>query len=71
MSIYASIHILEYAKAFVLLLYPTYRAEKAVLARGEKLLERVTIPGLRRLLLEANDELARSIRCRELQAKGR
>jgi aminopeptidase N len=57
----------EYAKAFVLLLYPSYRAEREVLARGERLLERVTVPGLRRLLLEANDELLRSIRCREFE----
>lgn len=57
----------EYARAFVLLLYPSTRAEPAVLARAQQLLARVEAPGLRRLLLEANDELARSIRCRELQ----
>ncbi|MBI3724490.1 aminopeptidase N [bacterium] len=61
----------EYAKSFVLLLYPTYRAERAVLAKGEALLGKVTIPGLVRLLKESNDELARSIRCREYQASSR
>ena len=61
----------EYAKAFVLLLYPTYRAERSVLAKGEALLSKVTIPGLVRLLKEANDELLRSIKCREFQASSR
>jgi aminopeptidase N len=59
----------EYAKAFALLLYPTYRAERPVLAKGEALLEKTTGATLRRLLREANDELLRSIRCREYQAK--
>ena len=58
----------EYARAFVLLLYPSTRAEPAVLARARRLLESVTTPGLRRLLLESNDELSRSIRCRTLEA---
>ncbi len=58
----------EYAKAFCLSLYPTYRAERAVLARGEALLEKTTNPTLRRMLKESNDELLRAIRCRELLA---
>jgi aminopeptidase N len=56
----------EYAKAFCLLLYPTYRAERPVLARAEALLEKTHHTTLRRMLKEANDELLRAIRCREV-----
>lgn len=56
----------EYAKAFCLLLYPSYRAERPVLAKAEALLDRTTNPTLKRMIREANDELLRAIRCREV-----
>jgi aminopeptidase N len=56
----------EYAKAFCLLLYPGTRAERPVLAKAEALLEKTHGATLRRMLKEANDELLRAIRCREV-----
>ncbi|GAB4325214.1 MAG: aminopeptidase N [Dehalococcoidia bacterium] len=56
----------EFATEFFGALFPSYRVEEAVLERSRRLLETLE-PGqvvLRRMLLEANDEMERSLKCR-------
>jgi aminopeptidase N len=58
----------EFASDFFRSLFPSYRVEAAVVERGERLLATVgeELPTLARTIREANDELARAIRCRAL-----
>lgn len=60
----------EYARDYFGALFPSYRVEDPVLERSENLLAQVRGEGpvLERLLREANDDLARAIRCRDFAA---
>lgn len=62
----------EFATAYFQHLFPAYRTDPGVLARSEALLALLggQMPVLTRMLREANDELARSIACRDLAARG-
>ena len=60
----------EFSRAFFGALFPGHRVERVTLERSEALLRTLgdDQPLLRRMLLEANDDLARAIRCREFAA---
>ncbi len=60
----------EYASDFFGALFPGYRVEGAILTRSEALLStaEADLPVLARMLREANDDLARAIRCRAFAA---
>ncbi len=57
----------EFAASYFARLFPGYLVEPSTLARTERLLERLdrAQPRLRRMLLEAQDELARAVACRD------
>jgi aminopeptidase N len=52
-------------------LFPSYRVERGILERSQALLAEVgdELPALARMLREANDDLERSIKCREFAQK--
>jgi aminopeptidase N len=56
----------EFASDYFTALFPGYRVEQALLDRSERLLGEAgnELPNLARMLREANDDLARAIRCR-------
>jgi aminopeptidase N len=56
----------EFQRDYFGSLFPSYRVEESTLGRSESVLAETAdeLPVLRRLLREANDELARAIRCR-------
>ena len=56
----------HFAQSYFGALFPGYRVEQALLDRSQALLENIPESNqlLRRMLLEANDNLARAIRCR-------
>ncbi|MGE0571512.1 MAG: aminopeptidase N [Dehalococcoidia bacterium] len=60
----------EFVSDYFGALFPGYRIERGVLARSEELLGSLgdRLPMLTRMLREANDDLLRSIRCREFAA---
>ena len=60
----------EFAQRFFANLWPGYRVETAVLEKASRVLEAhgERLPTLRRQLLEAIDDLQRSMRCREFAA---
>ncbi|MCA9831653.1 MAG: aminopeptidase N [Dehalococcoidia bacterium] len=62
----------EFVSDYFGALFPAYRVERGVLARSEELLGTLgdRLPMLTRMLREANDDLLRSIRCREFAAGG-
>ncbi|MSQ41648.1 MAG: aminopeptidase N, partial [Dehalococcoidia bacterium] len=62
----------EFAQSFFGALFPSGRVEQAVLDRSERLLAEIGDgwPLLRRSLREANDDLARAIKCRAFAASG-
>ena len=59
-------HEHAFANAYVARLYPAYRVEPGIVARSRTLAadEGERLPTLRRLLLEAADDLERAVRCR-------
>ena len=59
-------HEHAFANAYVARLYPAYRVEPEIAARSRMLAadEGERLPTLRRLLLEAADDLERAVRCR-------
>ena len=58
----------EFAREFGRFLFPNYLAQPWVLERSREVLAAAgdSLPTLTRTLLEANDELERMLRCREL-----
>ncbi|MGH2633452.1 MAG: ERAP1-like C-terminal domain-containing protein, partial [Tepidiformaceae bacterium] len=60
----------EFGRDYFSALFPSYRVEDPVLERSENLLAEAgkNNPVLERLLREANDDLARAIRCRDFAA---
>ena len=58
----------EFAREYGRFLFPAYIVEDRILERSRDLLVEIgdTLPTLRRTLREANDEIARAIRCRRL-----
>jgi len=55
-----------FAEAYFLTLFPRYRVDEETMARAERLMTEhgANSPLLTRLVKEANDELARALRCR-------
>jgi aminopeptidase N len=60
----------EFASDFYRFMAPSYRVEREILERGERLVAAAgsDLPVLVRTAREANDDLARAIRCREYAA---
>ena len=59
----------EFATAYAGYLFPSYRVDEAMLDRSKALLAGVgDRPVLERVLLEANDDLSRAIKCRAFAA---
>jgi aminopeptidase N len=60
----------EFTRAYFGALFPAYRVERPMLERSERFLATVSpeLPTLIRALREANDDLERSIKCREFAA---
>jgi aminopeptidase N len=62
----------EFAMDYFRAMFPGYRVERPILERSEQLLREAggESPVLERMIREANDDLGRSIRCREFAASG-
>ncbi len=62
----------EFAFSYFRSLYPSYRVERAILERSERILAEIegSMPTLYRTMREAIDELDRAIRCQEFAREG-